>query len=920
MNWHIGRRLLLMVILITLAEQGFLPVDAAAQERPSAIKHPVLVRQAEPSERRNVGRAEGRAEEGLARIMAMSEEEIVKLIPMKTGVTFCGCPNCKGGQQESGQFNWSIDRPFTLKCRFCGHEYPSEKYPANRTDKGTNMLGEPVEYHYYFDEPSRRDFWFEACADYHRKSWFVRQCTALAGSYHATGKPEHARHAALILDRFAQAYPHMAVLKQWPFRPRGIVSPTPPFPDGGGKWGRWRPDEVPSGLPAAYDLIYDSPELDKLSKELGVDIRRRIENDFFRATIEYMFTFGKEPTGAHFFNMSPQYTREIINIGRIIGEPAYVHWGYRWLTGILHEEFYYDGMWHEAPSYHYGVVSGTRRVMETLRGYSDPPGYVNPVDGLHFENFDTPTHVPFLEKATRAPEVIAYPNGRISPVHDSWANRPSGSPRERTASTLLAGFGHASLGCGAGADQLQAQLHFSGSYGHEHADNLNLALFAKGSELLSDVGYSHGKLRQWTISTIGHNTVAVDRRNQAIKDSKDSDGDLLMFIPEANGLSAVEARGEKAYRGLAEVYRRGLLLVRVSESDAYVVDVFRVKGGTVHDWLLHGSADEDMTAECSLPLVPREGTLLEPGEKWEEPIQELSLFVHYGLIRNVRRGESRDGLTTTFRYAASSGPTAGAGVRTHLPGLTDAEVFLANSPRVRQAEGDDRKVYDYWMPQLVVRRRGESPLSSVFAAVHEPFRPQPFLTAVRSLPLDPPGQGAVALEVGHGDLLDTIICTGDEPPYPERRLPGGITVRGRLAVLRQRANQVVAAWLIDGLSLKKGEFTLTSPAARYEGTIESATRKAEGGAENALITAAALPEGDRLAGQWMIITHANGHTRGYQISRVERQSDKSVMILTDDHGLQISGQQTEEYYFPRRKMSGPNRFVIHASATFRAPQ
>ena len=70
----------------------------------------------------------------------------------------------------------------------------------------------------------------------------------------------------------------------------------------------------------------------------------------------------------------------------------------------------------------------------------------------------------------------------------------------------------------------------------------------------------------------------------------------------------------------------------------------------------------------------------------------------------------------------------------------------------------------------------------------------------------------------------------------------------------------------------------------------------------------------------MIVTHANGHTRGYQINRVERQSDKSVIILTDDHGLEISGQQTEEYYFPRRKMSGLNRFVIHASAAFRAAE
>ena len=49
-----------------------------------------------------------------------------------------------------------------------------------------------------------------------------------------------------------------------------------------------------------------------------------------------------------------------------------------------------------------------------------------------------------------------------------------------------------------------------------------------------------------------------------------------MFIPDADGLGAVEARGEKAYQDLADVYRRELVLVPVSDSDAYVVDVFRV--------------------------------------------------------------------------------------------------------------------------------------------------------------------------------------------------------------------------------------------------------------------------------------------------------------------------------------------------------
>src|SRR5205814_3605109 len=126
-----------------------------------------------------------------------------------------------------------------------------------------------------------------------------------------------------------------------------------------------------------------------------------------------------------------------------------------------------------------------------------------------------------------------------------------------------------------------------------HADNLQLSLFAKGGEMLSDLGYTHTKLRHWTVSTIGHNTVAIDRRDQVLHDS---DGDLLLFVPHLKGLAAVEARGERGYPDLAQVYRRQLLLVPVSEVDAYVVDLFRVQGGKTHDWLLHGSADADMRA------------------------------------------------------------------------------------------------------------------------------------------------------------------------------------------------------------------------------------------------------------------------------------------------------------------------------------
>jgi hypothetical protein len=137
------------IILVAASAAMCSPLVAAEEDRPSGVKHPVLAHDI------NLKNAAA-YEKAAAPIMAMSEAEMLKLIPTRSGVMFCGCPNCDGGQQQNGQFDWSIDRPTTLRCKYCGHEYPSEKYPANRTDKGLNMLDEPVEYRYYFDEKTGR--------------------------------------------------------------------------------------------------------------------------------------------------------------------------------------------------------------------------------------------------------------------------------------------------------------------------------------------------------------------------------------------------------------------------------------------------------------------------------------------------------------------------------------------------------------------------------------------------------------------------------------------------------------------------------------------------------------------------------------------------------------------------------------------
>ncbi len=351
-------------------------------------------------------------------------------------------------------------------------------------------------------------------------------------------------------------------------------------------------------------------------------------------------------------------------------------------------------------------------------------------------------------------------------------------------------------------------------------------------------------------------------------------------------------------------------MVPVSARDAYVVDLFRVRGGRTHDWLLHGDADTDTSAACSLPLKPRDGSLLEPGETWQEPRDEQSQYNPYGLIREVGEGQAAAPFDVTFTYPE----TPERGVRTHVVGGVPAQVYLGRSPSVRRSKSDSAQSFAFWMPQLVVRRHAEDTLTSLFAVVEEPYVGKPFLGSAQLLALTPADDFATALQVTHGDCVDTVISTADEAPYPERVTASGVRLRGRLGIVRRQAGKVSGAWLLEGESLAGEGFSVTCQTAAYSGEIEAAPRRAAGQDVDGFVTAATLPVGDTLKGGWVIVTHPGGHTHGYEIAEVRRQGDRSLIVLACDHGLTLAGDQTKEVFFPRRTFTGRNTFRISTAA------
>ena len=79
-----------------------------------------------------------------------------------------------------------------------------------------------------------------------------------------------------------------------------------------------------------------------------------------------------------------------------------------------------------------------------------------------------------------------------------------------------------------------------------------------------------------------------------------------------------EIDGQRAYSSKASRFQRLLLMNTVDLAKPYVVDVFRVTGGTTHDYTFHGSVRWDQSWQSSLPLVTNSNPypMLEGSETW----------------------------------------------------------------------------------------------------------------------------------------------------------------------------------------------------------------------------------------------------------------------------------------------------------------
>ncbi|HWL51060.1 MAG TPA: hypothetical protein VNQ90_01395 [Chthoniobacteraceae bacterium] len=660
----------------------------------------------------------------------------------------------------------------------------------------------------------------------------------------------------------------------------------------GGLWGQWYHLDLRGSYPLlqAYDLT---------AGHFSADERRAIEEGLF------LFQVGLIERWPEIYHNTIVYKLDgLLRYGLVLHRPELIHRAVGLIIRLFHIGFSPDGFWQEGtPAYHRQVASRmTGSFPALLKGYSDPPGWRHPQTGKRFDDLDLEkTFGAAMARIRRSQEKITLPDGYIAALNDTDPDYYTTAPKSVSRAELLGTSGYAVLGSGRGEHQQQLYLNYSGTFGHEHYDANAIHWYALGTRLVDETRYrpiqGSDSSRAWSSNTYAHQTVVIDEANQPGSSAKPQRaftqddaiegvvewplrkrsagtrhmGDLLLFDGSREALQAVEVEGKKAYGGKAGLYRRTILKVDLGGGEGYLVDFFRVKGGNLHDYMLHGPLALPYRAEFSVPLAPASGSL---GPKNADPYYyKGSQLPRY--IDLVERGEAAAPWQVTFTAEN------GIGLRSWMVCPHPVEILSGTAPAINRL-GD--------APFVAVRQGGGE---SFFIAVHEAYRGKPQLHGARLLASPENAEGGVVLEIDLGERRHRVFSTLGAERSVTFTEPGGESVlNGRLGWLEMEEGKVARASLWDGTRLAWPGGEVQQPRPAFEGEVTGTLRREAGDAGDAVRVAATLPTDGSLVGRIVHVDLGGELTWSYRIEKVEAdhaqgQEEGSLLHLEHDPGFSI---------------------------------
>jgi hypothetical protein len=315
----------------------------------------------------------------------------------------------------------------------------------------------------------------------------------------------------------------------------------------------------------------------------------------------------------------------------------------------------------------------------------------------------------------------------------------------------------------------------------------------------------------WVGRTAAHNTVVVDGKDQDNPRSRHIGRTTLWA--DGDRFRAIRASAPEFY-GIDQ-YERTVAMVDISDEDSYLIDIFRVVGGTDHTKFMHSHFGS----------IATKGLSLKPA-------------ADYG----------RDTIMRNFRVDGSPAPGWGVDWKVedrlgYVPSGSDIHVLycdLTPGAQAYTAEGwitvsSYNENQELWIPRIMVRRQAEkAPLVSTFVSLIEPYEKSSNISHIRRMPLvtevgKPYPDANVALDIRLADgSRDVFVAADVENPLklvPSRASDRILAVRepalrfdGELCLVRyDRNGKVNHVALYGGRSLRAGELELY---LKKEGFIE----------------------------------------------------------------------------------------------------
>ena len=688
----------------------------------------------------------------------------------------------------------------------------------------------------------------------------------------------------------------------------------------------WQDDEL-----LAFDAIYNSVVLTNMNTEFGFNVRQYIcDNLFFD---EGDFLVNHIPIDiAIQSNLSGPYA-VLPQVARVLNRPDYILWMDVYLDATVRQKIRRDGALEEGEGYSIGYLNSNQDAAQNTHDYFLTRAAATS-QFLAISNRATIFNTTFTYGQGQW-NTISLPNGQLpsfgdTPFNNYFSSHSAGN------SALLPAYGTLALGAGTGSQAVQVNQNFTGNNNHMRADMSAFVLWAFNEEYLGNIRYYNGAIgRNFGEQMLAYNTVQIDRVNLTPYADADTygNGDLTLYEPGNNGLALTEIDGQRAYSSKASRFQRLLLLNTVDLAKPYIVDVFRVTGGTTHDYMFHGAIRWDQNGQCSFPLVTNNNLypMLEGGETWDLATDTP----YYGFWRNVSSNAAPGNFQITYSDTSRS---AGRDTRLWMTAEPNTyNVYLGTTPVPARDNTVPTNFFNslgLTRPSTIIRHRiASGTLQDLFVSVVEPFNVGVTnIVSVTRLPMGGTTNESVGLKITFKDgRVDTCIVNLRNPQIAGATggsttvatADGQYSLTGRVGLQVDRTGGDSRVVTMNATDFKFAGRGLSTPTNTYfSGLIAGETRRINGDSNDAFTTASPLPLGTALRNKWLSFTHGalsgsgtTGVSEMFKIDQVVFTNGLYNICFTNDHMLEITnGTTSVEQVAPLRTFTTSNSFEIALGA------